>query len=206
MSCLYLVAGMFIRSVHHAQSALCNNTLMLWRCLLGCCSAYWVLSGMTPAPAYSRRRGQPLSSPAETPEGAPCSPMRGCYANCAQVLHVSIHKAQRTAVHSFLQGVAPAPAYSSAWGQPQPPPAAATPDGAPYADAGINMTLALTGVSAQTLTPAARQAITNAVAQQVPGVGERPSHPPPSTLDTALAAREPRPQLASGHLSLAQYL
>ena len=46
----------------------------------------------------------------------------------------------------MLQGVAPAPAFSSAWGQPQPPSTAATPDGAPYADAGINMTLALTGI------------------------------------------------------------
>ena len=88
----------------------------------------------------------------------------------------------------MLQGMAPAPAYSSAWGQPQPPPAAAAPDGAPYADAGINMTLALTGVSATTLTPAARQAITKAVAQKVPGVGERPSQHS-SAPDTAFSSR-----------------
>ena len=52
-------------------------------------------------------------------------------------------------MHHVLQGVAPAPAFSPAWGQPQPQPpsaAAAAPDGAPYADAGINMTLALTGI------------------------------------------------------------
>ena len=52
-------------------------------------------------------------------------------------------------MHHVLQGVAHAPAFSPAWGQPQPQPpsaAAAAPDGAPYADAGINMTLALTGI------------------------------------------------------------
>ena len=109
-------------------------------------------------------------------------------------------------MHHGLQGVAPAPAFSSAWGQPQPPSAAAAaPDGAPYADAGINMTLALTGVSATTLTPATRQAITNAVAQQVSSVGESPSQQS-SAAGAALAPREPRLRLATEHLFLARCL
>ena len=72
--------------------------------------------------------------------------MHACHAPHAHGHHVDILKAQLTAVHPVLQGVAPAPAFSSAWGQPQPPSTAATPDGAPYEDAGINMTLALTGI------------------------------------------------------------
>ena len=139
-----------------------------------------ILQEMAPAPAFSPAWGQPQpqspSAAAAAPDGVPHADAGINMTLALTGIMQELHKARRLKVHHVLQGVAPAPAYTSAWGQPQPPSAAAAPDGAPYADAGINMTLALTGVSANTLTPAARQAITNAVAQQVSSVGERLSH------------------------------
>ena len=168
-----------------------------------------MLQGVAPAPAFSSAWGQPQPpSTAATPDGAPYEDAGINMTLALHRHHARIYEAWRLKVHHVLQGVAPAPAFSPAWGQPQPQPpsaAAAAPDSAPYEDAGINMTLALTGVSATTLAPATRQAITNAVAQQVSSVGERPSQQS-SAPDAAFALREPRLRLATEHLFLARCL
>lgn len=75
-----------------------------------------------------------------------------------------------------LQGQAPA--YAPAWGQPQQQAAAGT----PYTGEGINVTLALTGISATALPPAAHEAIQSAIAQAVPGVGQLLLHKTPLAL------------------------